>query len=119
MAEPTLADLHRDVQALISMHRRQSIRHGWLRLFVSDLETNPHTQYRVHFYGTLYWLLNFPLVVVLFFAAPVLWLRVGVFITLVYSIYANLATDYGAMSSAMAAFEGHGLPEIPAAPLDS
>jgi hypothetical protein len=36
-----------------------------------------------------------------------------VFITLIYSIYANLATDYGGMSSAMAAKGSKPLPEIP------
>jgi hypothetical protein len=38
----------------------------------------------------------------------------AVFITLIYSIYANLATDYGAMSAAEAAF---GEPQPPPIPL--
>jgi hypothetical protein len=88
-------------------------RHGVLRLFIKDLETNPRAQYQVHRFGVYYWLLNFPLVVALFFFAPGIWLKVGVFITLVYSVYANLATDYGAMSAALAAMGEDPLPVIP------
>jgi hypothetical protein len=57
--------------------------HSWARHLVSDLETNPRTQYKVHLYGVI------------------------------YSIYANFATDYGAMSAAMAAFGDTPPPEIP------
>lgn len=89
------------------------MRHGWLKHVVKGLEDDPHVQYRVHLYGAVYWLANFPLVTCLFFFAPSLWLKLGIFITLVYSIYANLATDYGAMSAAMAAFGQSPLPEIP------
>lgn len=73
--------------------------YAWVRKILDD----PVTQYKLHLYGVIYWLINFPLVAILFFVAPELWLKVGVFITLMYSIYANLATDYGAMSAALAA----------------
>ncbi len=88
-------------------------RHHWLRHVIHGLETDPRVQYRVHYWAALYWMLNFPVVALLFFLAPGLWLRVGIFITLVYSVYANFATDYGAMSAAMAAFGQSPLPEIP------
>jgi hypothetical protein len=55
---------------------------------VSDLETNPRTQYKVHLYGVIYWLINFPAIVYLFFGQPNLWTKLGIFITLIYSIYA-------------------------------
>lgn len=94
-------------------------RNGLFRLFVRDLETNPHAQFKVHRWGLYYWLLNFPLVTLLFFAEPAVWLKWGIFITLIYSIYANAATDYGAMSAAMAAYEDRpGLPPIPVAPVN-
>jgi NAD(P)-dependent dehydrogenase (short-subunit alcohol dehydrogenase family) len=51
----------------------------------------------------------------LFFFTPSPWLKLGIFITLIYSIYANLATDYGAMSAAEAAF---GEPQPPPIPLE-
>jgi hypothetical protein len=75
-----------------------------MRLLFKDLSTSPYTQYQVHMWGAIYWLINFPLICCLFFFTPTLWLKLGIFITLIYSIYANLATDYGAMSAAEAAF---------------
>jgi hypothetical protein len=91
-------------------------RHGFMRLFIRDLETNPHAQYSVHKYGMWYWVINFPAVTALFFLAPVVWLKWGLYITLIYSIYANFATDYGAMSAAMAAFKDR--PPLPPVPLE-
>jgi hypothetical protein len=29
-------------------------------MFFKDLSTNPHTQYKVHMWGAIYWLINFP-----------------------------------------------------------
>lgn len=101
------------VVALRRAHMVSRSNHGWLRHVLKDLETNPRTQYKVHLWGAIYWLINFPLVCYLFFGLPALWLKLGIFITLMYSIYANFATDYGAMSAAMSAFGTGGLPEIP------
>ena len=113
MDEATAREIRLLRQELAAFRYRSTMRHGWLKYVIKDLETNPHTQYKVHFYGMLYWLCNLPLVAGLFFGLPNLWTKLGIFITLVYSIYANFATDYGAMSSAMAAFGQTPLPEIP------
>ncbi len=91
-------------------------RNGFLRLFVRDLETNPRAQYSVHKWGAWFWLANFPAVTALFFFSPSVWLRWGLYVTLLYSLYANFATDYSGMSAAMAAEGGDGLPPIPAEP---
>lgn len=91
-------------------------RNGFLRLFIRDLETNPRAQFSVHKAGMWYWLLNFPAVTALFFFKPDVWLKWGLYITLIYSIYANFATDYAGMSSAMAADQGRFLPPIPGEP---
>ena len=107
--------LRADVARLHAAHAPVHIRHGWMNLVLKDLSTNPYTQYKVHMWGAIYWLINFPLVCCLFFLTPTLWLRLGIFITLIYSIYANLATDYGAMSAAEAAF---GQPQPPPIPLE-
>jgi hypothetical protein len=104
-----------DVARLHAAHTPVHIRHGWMRLLFKDLSTNPYTQYKVHMWGAIYWLINFPLICCLFFFTPTLWLKLGIFITLIYSIYANLATDYGAMSAAEAAF---GKPQPPPIPLE-
>lgn len=105
-----LRGLRREVRA---MRARAAMRHGWLRHVIKGLETDPHVQFKVHFYGVLYWLINFPAVCYLFFFQGTLWLKWGIFITLIYSIYANFATDYGSMSAAMAAFGQSPLPELP------
>lgn len=119
MSDPVLDELKllRDEVTKLrhAVHHQRVIRHGWLKLFINDLETNPHSQFTVHKYGMYYWIINFPLITLLFFFEPALWLKLGIFITLIYSIYANFATDYGSMSSALAAYSpsGDGLPEIP------
>ena len=107
--------LRADVARLHAAHTPVHVRHGWMNLILKDLSTNPYTQYKVHMWGAIYWLINFPLICALFFFTPTLWLKLGIFITLIYSIYANLATDYGAMSAAEAAF---GEPQPPPIPLE-
>ena len=64
-----LDELHAEIKALRQEQattRRvisaAAMRHRWARHLVSDLETNPHTQYKVHLYGVIYWLINFPAV---------------------------------------------------------
>ena len=102
-----------DVARLHAAHRLH-IRHGWMKPLFKDLSTNPYTCDMVHMWGAIYWLINFPLICCLFFFTPTLWLRLGIFITLIYSIYANLATDYhGAMSAAEASVRESQLPPIP------
>lgn len=66
---------------------------------VTELDENPHIQLKIHTVGFWYWTLNFPLVTYLFFFQPSLWLKYGLFITLIYSIYANWTSDYTGMSS--------------------
>jgi hypothetical protein len=107
--------LRADVARLHAAHVSAHMRHGWMKMLFKDLSTNPHTQYKVHMWGAIYWLINFPLVCCLFFLTPTLWVKLGIFITLIYSIYANLATDYGGMSAAEAAF---GEPQGPPIPLE-
>ena len=116
LSPDSVAELHKlraEIRLFRSERSATSMRHGWLKFVIKDLETNPKTQYKVHLYGAVYWIINFPLVTALFFFAPALWLKWGIFITLIYSIYANFATDYGAMSAAMASFGQAPLPELP------
>jgi hypothetical protein len=80
--EQLLAEI-RVLRAEVSaLHSARIGRMGWLRPVLKDLGTNPHTQYKVHLYGVIYWLANFPLVTLLFFLEPALWLKLGIFITL-------------------------------------
>jgi hypothetical protein len=104
---PGLPEIPGEPVVVIHRHYHVSlppVRHGWLKFVVTDLETNPHSQFAVHKWGAVYWLINFPVITALYIFEPHLWLALGIFITLIYSIYANFATDYGAMSAAMAAF---------------
>lgn len=68
-------------------------------LFVKDIDTNPKIQNRVHTVGFWYWTINFPLITWLFFFEPRAWTKWGLFITLIYSIYANWTSDYTGMSA--------------------
>src|SRR5690349_14664204 len=73
--------LRAEVARLHAAHTAVHIRHGWMSLLFKDLSTNPYTQYKVHMWGAIYWLINFPLICCLFFFTPTLWLKLGIFIT--------------------------------------
>lgn len=89
------------------------MRHGWLKLFVHDLEYNPQTQYKVHLYAAYFWVINAIAVTIALFAFPDQWNMIAVFYVALVSLYANFATDYGAMSATLAAMGQMPLPEIP------
>ena len=73
--------------------------HRIVRVFVKNLDENPRVQLRIHTIGFWYWTINFPIVAWLFIFEPHLWLKWGLFVTLVYSIYANWTSDYTGMSA--------------------
>jgi hypothetical protein len=67
--------------------------------FIDDIDSNPRVQLHIHRVGFYYWTLNFPLITYLFFFQPDAWTKWGLFITLIYSIYANWTSDYTGMSA--------------------
>lgn len=71
--------------------------------FIHALEYDAGVQYHVHRLASWFWVANLPICALVFILAPDLWAKGGLFLTLVYSLYANFATDYGAMSAALAA----------------
>lgn len=74
-----------------------------MQLFRSDmrkLDDDPTVQLKIHTWGFYYWTINFPVIAYMFFFQPQLWLKWGLFITLIYSIYANWTSDYTGMSAA-------------------
>lgn len=73
-----------------------------VRVIIEDIDTNPKIQNRVHTWGFWYWTINFPIITYLFFFQQPLWLKYGLFITLIYSIYANWTSDYTGMSASQA-----------------
>lgn len=103
----------RSLHAKVDSANRTPLRHGWLKHILRDLETNPETQYKVHLYAMYWWTLNFALVLILFVFGNGVWQRISVLYLVLVSLYANWATDYGAMSAALAAKGQTPLPELP------
>lgn len=69
------------------------------------LEYDPAVQWKFHRKMSWYWVLNFPVVFILFFFFPKIWVGVGLLLNTFYSLYANFATDYGAIPSSYAAMK--------------
>lgn len=74
-----------------------------LRLFITKIDTDTKLQIRIHTIGFWYWFINFPLITYLFICQPHIWEQYGLFITLIYSIYANWTSDYTGMAASAAA----------------
>lgn len=66
---------------------------------VNQLDNNPRVQLKIHTFGFWYWTVNFPIITYLFLFDQNWWLKWGLFVTLIYSIYANWTSDYTGMSS--------------------
>jgi len=77
-----------------------------LRALVRKIEGDPATQYKMHRFAMRFWLFNAIAVLIVFFAAPATWTKVSVLYLVLVSLYANVATDFGAMSAAEAAADG-------------
>lgn len=88
-------------------------RHAWVKHILHDFEYNPKTQYKVHLTAMWVWTFSMITVVCLFTFANRFWQIVSVLYLVLISLYANWATDYGAMSAALAAMNQPPLPEVP------
>lgn len=78
------------------------MRHGWLRVFLRDIEGNPRTQYHAHRWMARFWGANAVAAVIVYVFAPAVWSRVSVLYLVLVSLYANISTDSGAMAAANA-----------------
>lgn len=78
---------------------RQRPLYRLLSHFIDDIDNNPKVQLRIHRAGFWYWVANFPIVTYLFFFQQHLWTQYGLFVTLIYSIYANFTSDYTGMTA--------------------
>ncbi|HWZ65638.1 MAG TPA: hypothetical protein VNX65_02450 [Patescibacteria group bacterium] len=81
------------------------MRHGWIKHFIHDFESNPELQYKIHMFFTYIWLVNMVVAVSVFIFAQPFWQQASVLYLVLVSLYANFATDYGAVSAAEAAFK--------------
>lgn len=70
--------------------------------FIREFEDDAKVQGIFHQRMAYFWLINIPIIAFMFFALPDVWNRYGLFYTLICSLYANFATDYGALSAAQA-----------------
>lgn len=70
---------------------------------------DPHFQYRLHLIATYMWLVNMIAALCVFVFAPGFWQRFSVLYLVLVSLYANFATDYGAVPGAEAAIEAEAL----------
>ena len=71
----------------------------FVKPFLEKVDNDPTIQLKIHKFGFYYWTINFPLVTYMFFFQPQAWNTWGLFITLLYSIYANWTSDYTGMSA--------------------
>jgi len=80
-----------------------------IKLFVKNVDENPNIQLKIHTFGFWYWTINFPTITYMFFFQQGIWLKYGLFITLIYSIYANWTSDYTGMSSSQSVINTQGV----------
>jgi hypothetical protein len=86
------------------------LRHQWAislyKAFAKDktrFETDVKLQLKIHQVASYVWMVNFVLAIFVFFAFPGIWAHASVLYLVLVSLYANFATDYGAVSAALAA----------------
>lgn len=75
---------------------------GRLKDFRHKFEYDPEFQTQFHLTMSYIWLANMVLASIVFFFAPGLWSTASIFYLVIVSLYANFATDYGAVSAAEA-----------------
>jgi hypothetical protein len=112
--ERLLAEI-RQLHAKVDLLQRSQLprRHAWVKHILHDFEYDPRVQYKVHLAAMWVWTFSMITVVCLFTFANHFWQVVSVLYLVLISLYANWATDYGAMSAALAAQQESPLPEVP------
>lgn len=82
-------------------------KHIWLQpflKFIKDAEDDAATQIKIHKVSVRFWLLNMILASIVFFGFPEFWAVASVYYLVLLSLYANFATDYGALIASQAAY---------------
>jgi hypothetical protein len=85
-------------------------RHAWVISLLGTLsrdktrfEEDADLQFKIHKIFAYIWLVNIVAALCVFFLAPGIWASASVLYLVIVSLYANFATDYGAVSAALAA----------------
>lgn len=77
--------------------------HRWLVKaivkFIKSAEDDARTQIIVHKIMMRFWMINFCVATFVFFAFPGFWATASIFYVTAISLYANFATDYGALNA--------------------
>lgn len=83
------------------------MKHIHLRMMLTNrihtLEYNPQAQYTFNLWCMWIWLVQMPLVAVLLFVFNQFWVAISIFYVAEASVWALVATHFGAMSAALAA----------------
>jgi len=88
---------------VIHEHYHYHIRQSCLGSLLRKFNVDPKFQYKLHLVMTYFWAFNMVLCVLCFILLPVFWAKFSIFYILFVSLYANFATDYGAVPGAEAA----------------
>lgn len=75
---------------------------GKLHDLKHKFEYDPKFQTTLHIRMSYFWLFNMAVVVLVFFFAPGIWAQASILYLVLVSLYANFATDYGAVSASEA-----------------
>lgn len=78
-------------------------------LFTTELhklEYDPRAQYRFNLWAAWAWLVQIPIVAILLICFNSLWVQISIFYVAEASVWALVATHFGAMSASLAAFKG-------------
>lgn len=70
---------------------------------LSRFNSDPKFQYRLHLTMAYFWAANFVAAIAAYELLPKQWAKFSILYLLLVSLYANFATDYGAVAGAVAA----------------
>lgn len=93
MAQIILVQSHHHHQWLINIVVR----------FIKNAEDDAATQIRIHKIFTVFWIVNFFAVLLVYSFLPDFWQKASVLYLVLVSLYANFATDYGALTASQGA----------------
>jgi hypothetical protein len=79
------------------------MRQSWLSTLLRRFNTDPRLQYRIHLVMTYVWVVNMIIAVLVYSFAPHVWATASILYLVLISLYANFATDYGAVPGSEAA----------------
>ncbi len=93
------------------VHIHYHIRQNWLTHLMNKFDTDPKVQYKIHIIMTYFWLANMIASIICFIYFKGFWANFSIFYILFVSLYANFATDFGAVPGAEAAISSQNIEE--------